>query len=167
MITLQGTNTSHLGKGKSSSNNALVGDMLVPRRVRFWFPQDIFFLFIKTTNFLLFITVPHRFDEHTVSQEIYIKIDFFLDNGCSTKLGGGNSNIHAAPRQGPPAPRSQGVISASVVVAPGQIFYATIIQKPCIYRNFCAFRRKNAGIYDVFATSRTKLAQNTAIYSVF
>ena len=40
--------------------------------------------------------------------------------------------IHAAPRQGPPAPRSQGVISASVVVAPGQIFYATIIQKPCI-----------------------------------
>ena len=27
--------------------------------------------------------------------------------------------IHAAPRQGPPAPRSQGVISASVVVAPG------------------------------------------------
>ena len=41
-------------------------------------------------------------------------------------------HIHAAPRQGPPAPRSQGVISASVVVAPGQIFYATIIQKPCI-----------------------------------
>ena len=40
--------------------------------------------------------------------------------------------IHAAPRQGPPTPRSQGVISASVVVAPGQIFYATIIQKPCI-----------------------------------
>ena len=40
--------------------------------------------------------------------------------------------IHAAPRQGPPAPRSQGVISASVVVAPGQIFYATIIQKPCV-----------------------------------
>ncbi len=30
-------------------------------------------------------------------------------------------HIHAAPRQGPPAPRSQGVISASVVVAPGQI----------------------------------------------
>ena len=43
-----------------------------------------------------------------------------------------NLHIHAAPRQGPPAPRSQGVISASVVVAPGQIFYATIIQKPCI-----------------------------------
>ena len=40
--------------------------------------------------------------------------------------------IHAAPRQGPPAPRSQGVISASVVVAPGQIFYAKFIQKPCI-----------------------------------
>ena len=39
--------------------------------------------------------------------------------------------IHAAPRQGPPAPRSQGVISA-IVVTPGQIFYATIIQKPCI-----------------------------------
>ena len=76
-------------------------------------------------------------------------------------------SIHAAPRQGPPAPRSQGVISASVVVAPGQILYATIIQKPCILRNFCAFRRKNADIYDVFATSRTKLVQNTAIYSVF
>ena len=28
-------------------------------------------------------------------------------------------DIHAAPRQGPLAPRSQGVISASVVVAPG------------------------------------------------
>ena len=41
-------------------------------------------------------------------------------------------DIQAAPRQGPPAPRSQGVRSASVVVAPGQIFYATIIQKPCI-----------------------------------
>ena len=40
--------------------------------------------------------------------------------------------IHAAPRQGPPAPGSQGVISASVVVAPGQIFYAKFIQKPCI-----------------------------------
>ena len=45
--------------------------------------------------------------------------------------------------------------------------FRSIIQIPCIYRNFCAFRRKNAGIYDVFATSRTKLAQNTAIYSVF
>ena len=42
------------------------------------------------------------------------------------------NSIHAAPRQGPPAPRSQGVISTGVVVAPGQIFYATIIQKPCI-----------------------------------
>ena len=41
-------------------------------------------------------------------------------------------SIHAAPRQGPPAPRSQGVISASVVVAPGQIFYAKFVQKPCI-----------------------------------
>ena len=37
--------------------------------------------------------------------------------------------IHAAPRQGPPAPRSQGVISASVVVAPGQIFLRQIHPK--------------------------------------
>ena len=41
-------------------------------------------------------------------------------------------DIHAAPRQGPPTPRSQGVISASVVVAPGQIFYAKFIQQHCI-----------------------------------
>ena len=36
-----------------------------------------------------------------------------------------------------------------------------------IHRNFCAFRRTSAGIYDVFATSSTKLVQNTAIFSVF
>ena len=50
--------------------------------------------------------------------------------------GGGqlsnSDNIHAAPRQGPPAPRPQGVISASVVVAPGQIFYVKFVQKPFI-----------------------------------
>ena len=59
---------------------------------------------------------------------------YFLKTGTfHCHLGFRKCNfIHAAPRQGPPAPRSQGVISASVVVAPGQIFYATIIQKPCI-----------------------------------
>ena len=39
--------------------------------------------------------------------------------GNSWHLQSATAVIHAAPRQGPPAPRSQGVISASVVVAPG------------------------------------------------
>ena len=41
--------------------------------------------------------------------------------------------IHAAPRQGPPAPRSQGAISASVVVAPGQIYFTPQSSKNLVF----------------------------------
>jgi len=58
------------------------------------------------------------------------------------------------------------VVVVVAAVAPGQIILAKNIQKRCI-RPFCAFRRKNSGIYDVVATSRTKLIQNTTIHSVF
>jgi len=40
MATLQGTNISHLGKRKIIFKNALVRDMLVPRRVGGFRPLD-------------------------------------------------------------------------------------------------------------------------------
>ena len=37
LYTLQGTNISHLGKSKNIFKSALVGDMLIPWRVRSFF----------------------------------------------------------------------------------------------------------------------------------
>ena len=63
-----------------------------------------------------FISKPHALMALTVSTHVFS----IHCEGLETEVGYFNVYIHAAPRQGPPAPRSQGVISASVVVAPGQ-----------------------------------------------
>ena len=65
--------------------------------------------------------------------------------------------IRAAPRQGPPAPRLQGLLVVVVVVAaPGQ----PKTSKNTVFSTiFMPLEEKNTGIYDVFAASRTKIVQ--------
>ena len=73
----------------------------------------------------VFLIVLKKADLHTLVIFCIFCCFFYVFLVCA-------ESIHAAPRQGPPAPRPQGVISASVVVAPGQIFYVKFVQKPCI-----------------------------------
>ena len=76
--------------------------------------------------------------------------------------------IHAAPLQGPPAPRSQTYAHIVVVVvvvaaaAAGQMF---CVKNYVVSGMFMPLYKKNTGIYDVFAASRTNIIQSTVIYT--